>query len=157
MAGEWAAYGGGNRRALGRLLRVPIVRSGVLDGASRGNARVLASPPVQYYFRKFCAEGWGKGGDAGWAAHRMHCVAPHPVPYTFRGLFILLPPPPHPFAHSMCAPLQAKPTAAVPAGASAVTQGEFKLFQQALKATHSGRWSNRSQVKIPGEANYTDM
>ena len=45
----------------------------------------------------------------------------------------------------------------VPAGAKAVTQGQFKLFQQALKATHSGRWSNHSQIRIPGEASYTDM
>eukprot|EP00285_Hemiselmis_virescens_P006953 CAMPEP_0173390518 /NCGR_PEP_ID=MMETSP1356-20130122/15156_1 /TAXON_ID=77927 ORGANISM="Hemiselmis virescens, Strain PCC157" /NCGR_SAMPLE_ID=MMETSP1356 /ASSEMBLY_ACC=CAM_ASM_000847 /LENGTH=53 /DNA_ID=CAMNT_0014347933 /DNA_START=6 /DNA_END=167 /DNA_ORIENTATION=+ len=47
--------------------------------------------------------------------------------------------------------------ATVPAGATAVTQGQFKLFQEALKATHSGRWNNHSKVRIPGEANYTDM
>lgn len=45
----------------------------------------------------------------------------------------------------------------MPTGAAAVTQNQFKLFQQALKATRSGRWGHKSLVKIPGEANYTDM
>ena len=54
-------------------------------------------------------------------------------------------------------PHEAPSPQALPAGAKAVTQGQFKLFQEALKATHSGRWSHKSQVKIPGEANYVDM
>lgn len=40
----------------------------------------------------------------------------------------------------------------------AVTQSEYKLFQQALKATHSGRWSHKTLYKATAnEPSYTDM
>lgn len=40
----------------------------------------------------------------------------------------------------------------------AVTQSEYKLFQQALKNTHSGRWQHKGMYKATAnEPNYTDM
>jgi hypothetical protein len=40
----------------------------------------------------------------------------------------------------------------------AVTTAEYKLFQQALKHTHSDRWSHKGQFKTSSnEPAYTDM
>lgn len=39
-----------------------------------------------------------------------------------------------------------------------MTQSEYKLFQQALKHTHSGRWQHKTQFKTASnEPAYTDM